>query len=1468
MDIKRTFEKGVMNKDLDERLVPNGYYRHAENIITDSTEGSDVGVIKNILSNKQVTNLELGNNVRTLHGFSDETKQKIYYFVLSETGAFLIEYDDKTQSASFVLKDTRVNKVLDLKDDFRITSIQKIYNDDDKNDLLLWTNNDMEICCINIERAKSYSVNGFEKEDIYLIKKPPVNKPEISFIQNHSEANEIEEKFILFAYRYKYLDGEYSALSPFTLYNFIPKPFEVDFETLHNKAMVNNFNAVNVFYNTGDHRVTDVQIVAKFSNSETMYIVETFNKEKEGLGNNTTASIIYNNKKLYAALPEKELYRTYDNVPRKAKALTLIGNRVVLGNYTEGYDIKDAYENKIKLSYGIDIVSKDVNQEKKYNGIIKSIGYMQSSFQIKSSNSSTSVKDFLSGNTIPIGPATPISGTLGLSPIPSTSAIEFPAGSSIEFNIYLIDDNSLVVYQKLYSIILNSDITDYNLAASNEFNTFIGQINEDIKNNFTDASLPNNIDILSYPNITLESGTNFVNFILNPLLYNDNDNQVSVMVPYHFGTATTFKNVSVGIPTSLKAYTDYEVGIIYQDEYKRGSTVLTSIENTKFIPFVNTYTQNKLKISINHKPPYWAKYYRFAIKTKPLEYENIYVNRFYEENGFTWAKLEGDNKDKVKKNDELLVKKTANNNITKPIKIKVLDIVDQPSDFIKGNKDIAGMDIIEEAGLYMKIKPTEFSMNLNDYDVRQAKETAKVSGTGNFPSTYASLFSTTENNTTKLFGIPTGSIIQLYIKSSNHPDDGWQDNILNKTFYVSENFNSLGEWFNQNIVNVNNLYGNEGNAQDNYYGKISVVRGELSTIGVGTTVFVPNPSGREFLRVTGTKPGMTGDRYGYLDVSINVRTSDGFYVFETMPKKEVDLDIYYMDSETFEIENGFHKGKDQNQTSTTAAVSTLDFFNCYTFGNGVESYKVRDGFNENYLNIDYAPCTTTVEEFKETVRLSDITWGSVYNESSNINGLNEFNTANLNWIELDKQNGEIRLLHSREGNLLVIQEDKWGQVLFGKNAIYSADGNPTLTTTNDVFRDYIPYAGTYGITDIESFVTEANRCYAVDKKRGAVLRLSIDGITTITQGMNHWFKTTFQDRNQAKVIGGYDPFYKTYNITIDEQPEIINELQCGQSINKFNFNEPFKYILKTNGLSGPIFFDYNIPTGSVDIRITDWNTSFYNNLYGQGQIEFENGFTATTLTVEIVPVSSSASIEITNICPLGNPMKLRTLVLNSMNDAGLVFSHGFSKNNGITYRTDVQISDNGMVSQNEILNGQEGIGKLPTSGDTVKIKVFDDATTTKQFDASVGNKVKYLVTAQNFTLFDLPAIISQATTIPLDSNLSGEFVFNRNNINENLVIIYDLRGYEPLDIATSATLNYSSSLIYFNTLFTVDYPIQAVTITQYPTNGNVLVSALNSFVVSYSGSSPTNDTMYLEYDITIQGITFHKSLTINVNLLD
>ena len=54
-EIKSQFTGGKMNKDLDERLIPNGEYRDAMNIQVSTSEGSDVGAVQNILGNSEIT---------------------------------------------------------------------------------------------------------------------------------------------------------------------------------------------------------------------------------------------------------------------------------------------------------------------------------------------------------------------------------------------------------------------------------------------------------------------------------------------------------------------------------------------------------------------------------------------------------------------------------------------------------------------------------------------------------------------------------------------------------------------------------------------------------------------------------------------------------------------------------------------------------------------------------------------------------------------------------------------------------------------------------------------------------------------------------------------------------------------------------------------------------------------------------------------------------------------------------------------------------------------------------------------------------------------------------------------------------------------------------------------------------------------------------------------------------------------
>ena len=50
-ELKRVFNAGKMNRDLDDRLVPPGEYREALNVNIGRSEGSDVGAVENLLGN-------------------------------------------------------------------------------------------------------------------------------------------------------------------------------------------------------------------------------------------------------------------------------------------------------------------------------------------------------------------------------------------------------------------------------------------------------------------------------------------------------------------------------------------------------------------------------------------------------------------------------------------------------------------------------------------------------------------------------------------------------------------------------------------------------------------------------------------------------------------------------------------------------------------------------------------------------------------------------------------------------------------------------------------------------------------------------------------------------------------------------------------------------------------------------------------------------------------------------------------------------------------------------------------------------------------------------------------------------------------------------------------------------------------------------------------------------------------------
>jgi len=255
----------------------------------------------------------------------------------------------------------------------------------------------------------------------------------------------------------------------------------------------------------------------------------------------------------------------------------------------------------------------------------------------------------------------------------------------------------------------------------------------------------------------------------------------------------------------------------------------------------------------------------------------------------------------------------------------------------------------------------------------------------------------------------------------------------------------------------------------------------------------------------------------------------------------------------------------------------LAWFNCYSFGNGVESDRIRDDFNAPQIDNGCRVSSTFLEYGEEKIG-SGMIYSGLYNSISSVNNLNEFNMAEKITKNLNPSVGSIQAMKTRDTDVIVFAEDKVLRVLSNKDAVFNADGNTNLTATSKVLGTAIPYVGDYGISkNPESLAVDQYRMYFTDKQRGAVLRLSRDGLTPISNvGMKSYFRETLKDCEF--IVGNFDIVNGEYNISLaltEEANECSTNncpLTVPQSIT-VSFNEgskawvSFKSFVFSTGLS-------------------------------------------------------------------------------------------------------------------------------------------------------------------------------------------------------------------------------------------------------------------------------------------------------------
>jgi len=420
---KKAFLQGKMNKDIDARLLPNGEYRTAQNIQISTSEAQDVGTIQNIKGNSLVPLklLDGFNNLETIGCYFDEPNDRTFYFVTNYTcpnstdGGLIGALDGpktalQQQSEGFtelnpeqlfcailMYKQNGSISVLSQGLFLNFSKTHEITGVNILNNLLFFTDNFNQPRRINISTALNNSSFYDSERKISVAKFAPFYPLRLLSSSNESsattdssiESDFLENQFVRFSYRFRFDDGEYSTIAPFTQAVFLPEIYKdgstgLSLDQIKKMAqnneldsMINCINKIifqlkmpenssNVF---NAYQIKEVQILCAIDGDLPIRVVDV-------LPNSTTVSdagiidYTYESSEPFKTLPKSQGTRVFDNVPLKAQSQEIIGNRVVYGNYIEKRSL-----NKTKLNFEVNTSLKNAQDSSNSDYLYKEYKY-------------------------------------------------------------------------------------------------------------------------------------------------------------------------------------------------------------------------------------------------------------------------------------------------------------------------------------------------------------------------------------------------------------------------------------------------------------------------------------------------------------------------------------------------------------------------------------------------------------------------------------------------------------------------------------------------------------------------------------------------------------------------------------------------------------------------------------------------------------------------------------------------------------------------------------------------------------------------------------------------------------------------------------------------------------------------------------------------------------------------------------
>lgn len=1461
-NITRNFIAGKMNKSLDERLVPDGQYIDALNVRMGSTENAEIGVIENTKGNESLTALTyingtaLSNQAKCIGAFEDGEAETIYWFVhdpnfpIGATGKLdmIVSFNVLTGILTYhvvsIDDGDGVNTTLNFNPLYLVNAINLVKSGSTSENLLFFTDDYNPPRFINVTRNYGVpvgNVDQFTAKSILVIKQPPIEAPSIQMIATSGQENYMENKFLCFAYRYRYADNEYSATSQFSEPAFVPDAFQFSIDSYLNEGMVNAANTVNITYFSGDELVVGVDLLFKEAGRNVIKVIEKLDKSVLGIVNNANYTYQFSNSKIFTVLPESEILRLYDNVPLQAKAQTLMGNRLMYGNYSENYDLVDENSNPVLFEYFTTLITEEIGVTDLTDSTASGNYNINGAQTIGSSILQFDLADsaLITGASITVDFTFTHSTFTGSTPFPS----ETTDNISLNFTFFLNQD-----YASVYALATSTEFQDAIGTVAN-ISTVANACNGNTLTDKFNCALPQNLDTLT----KYQSGITAVNQPIS-VITTPASTVIGLQLPamrYVDSTTTPTFNVyeyyeinfaevayqKIATPSSLHSNRDYEIGIVYMDEFNRASTALVSLNNTVHVPCGYAKNRNTIQVTIPpaQLPPYWATRYKFVIKPSNTFYETIYTSLYFQDpdSNNVYFLLDGENAQKIEQGDRLIVKADSGGPTQSCTYATVLEKDSKAADFITITSELdPNVQISVPAGAYMKINPNSFNV-VNDELAIIAPGTKTVNAdiVGVYPVLqYPMNRLDTVTSQYVDYTVPAGSRITMSLKFERKGVRSGQGRcetrtyILEKTFVSSASYDNMMDWWNgENIGNAiqdGYAYAGGGNCTPELeYIPTMSTTGSPSQYSLCTNYiqwYRDTSNNALILTMVGTErcsgAGQKEDRRSSITANIQVFRAENLIIFETEATEALP-DVFFENNLSLPISQGYHMGNTGpggNQSASTPAIIDTEFFNCYSFGNGVESYKIRDSITGKYITLGNRVTTISAQDYRRVDRFADITYSGVYYDETNVNKLNEFNLGLQNFKQCEDSFGPIQRMDARETDVLVLQEDKISYVLAGKNILSDAGVGSSIAAIPEVLGTQVARTEKYGISfNPESYVHWGYNRFFTDVKRGAVIQLSgsmysQDQLAVVSEmGMRTWFRSTFIEYFGTQKLGGWDPYMNEYVLVVNdiEVPQPPQCVSCGLQQTLTLNDESFSYCVDLSPFVGDVNIDYTvISLSSGDTfevsAVYDSTTYTTGPETTSGTLTFSKDINNVSLADITISTTGSAVLAILVNCPNQELMTVIQVVVTNDYDAGQTNHVQFRYTSG-SYTSPIQTTfvefDSGtanpLVSLYSVITGPKGFGSIPVDGSNIYLISNKIVPDTFDFDIS-NDKFKHYTsnTLYNNNAGDIATLLSLASTatpITQSGNVFQSY-FTSGVLQDYLYLIWDYRS------STSTELCYSN----------------------------------------------------------------------------